>query len=705
MAQFLRPDSDVALGSWTTSPLFSKINETTSNDTPLIVSPQQTLTAMEVGLSDAIAPNAGTRTLRVRARKTNTQQRGLNWSLKVNGTSVQSGTILADLPTTFTTYAITITGAISDYTQVSVELTATGSTGGGGATRSDAEVSWMEFEIPDAAPASYDESVTLSSDSALAEASTAEFGSDVTFDSDTVVDALGGKDIEGLVDLTIDSTITNAGDVTEPEAPLTTFDNTFDTTFAKIQTGGTVYDESLTLGADSDFAELSDLLAELSIDLSGDSVLTEESELVTEPSLNLTGDVDISVTGGADVDESITLTTDNDLTANSDLSTEGSLTLSTDNQLNSVSELVMDGSVSMDSGAGFDEQNIAVIETVRTFLSDNTIEFSDEAVVELVVTLTSVSGLTLENIIDYLNEVSLTSNHSNIYESFVDYLGNIILISEHFNIFSSQGDLEGSREFSTNHTVAFDILTDYFNSLNIEGFTEIVFQSVLELQNLINLTSNSNINIQSDAEGFQESVVLSCRAWFMRLITGSVWDSTFDQSFGIEEYTDINLAEVDMFPEISLPVDSETDQNSVAEFHNTVDLDSDADTGDTSDGVLGNVLDLISEHLILFDLEMDDVFNENRTLTAEGQILFDILGNYVGSLGLTVDVSDFYNIVSELVGELNLSSGSTIQFDTNSTIEKSLTLSANARIRFVGLLKGRLTIIGSKWIKGPKNIR
>jgi hypothetical protein len=67
MPQFLRPSSDISAGAWTTTPLFSKINETSSNDSPLITSPNGSNTTCDLGLSTASTPESGTRTIRIRA--------------------------------------------------------------------------------------------------------------------------------------------------------------------------------------------------------------------------------------------------------------------------------------------------------------------------------------------------------------------------------------------------------------------------------------------------------------------------------------------------------------------------------------------------------------------------------------------------------------------------------------------------------------
>jgi len=144
---YLRPISDITLGSWTTSPLFEKINDSTPNDDTFIISPVQTLTTFEVSLTSSGVPTTPSVTLRVRARKDNTQQRGLSYSIKDGNTVIQSGNIQTDLSTVFTTYNISVTESISNYLSLSVEITATGTIGGAGGTRSAAYISWIELQI------------------------------------------------------------------------------------------------------------------------------------------------------------------------------------------------------------------------------------------------------------------------------------------------------------------------------------------------------------------------------------------------------------------------------------------------------------------------------------------------------------------------------------------------------------------------------
>jgi hypothetical protein len=68
---------------------------------------------------------------------------------------VQSGTVDSNLTDTMNTFSITITGTVTDYSNLSLELISTGTVTGAGTGRRTVEVSWVEFEIPDA-PAAFD---------------------------------------------------------------------------------------------------------------------------------------------------------------------------------------------------------------------------------------------------------------------------------------------------------------------------------------------------------------------------------------------------------------------------------------------------------------------------------------------------------------------------------------------------------------------
>lgn len=144
MAQFGRPASDVAAGSWTTTPLWSKINEVVADDTSFITDAAAGGVA-EVGLSSVVDPLSSTgHIIRVRAKRGASAGTQLAVALYQGATQIAAFT-QASLTTAFVTYTFTLSGAqadaITDYTNLRFRLQ--------GNTSSAVTVSWAEFEVPD----------------------------------------------------------------------------------------------------------------------------------------------------------------------------------------------------------------------------------------------------------------------------------------------------------------------------------------------------------------------------------------------------------------------------------------------------------------------------------------------------------------------------------------------------------------------------
>lgn len=146
MAQFLRPNSDISTGIWTTAPLWSKIDEVTANDSDYLERASTGNASFEVTFNIGAEPAAGTRTLRVRALKSfSTTEVSLLYDLKQGGVSVQSGTIASAVSgNVWTTYTVIISSAISNYANLSVMITSTSNANRG------VFISWIELELPDA---------------------------------------------------------------------------------------------------------------------------------------------------------------------------------------------------------------------------------------------------------------------------------------------------------------------------------------------------------------------------------------------------------------------------------------------------------------------------------------------------------------------------------------------------------------------------
>jgi len=205
MPQFLRPNSDlVTNANWTATPYFEKLDEVSFDDADFVSCGNSNNAAFELGLSSAAIPQAGTRTLRVRCKKgaSGGNQRGLDFILKQGETTVQSGTVEANLTEVYSTVAITISNSITNYSTLSLELASTGAVGGAGGNRRTVEVSWVEFEIPDQEPASYNESLLLDSSSLDAYLSQAIFVNAVALTSSAVDVYVGGLTLVEAISLT-----------------------------------------------------------------------------------------------------------------------------------------------------------------------------------------------------------------------------------------------------------------------------------------------------------------------------------------------------------------------------------------------------------------------------------------------------------------------------------------------------------------------
>ncbi|MGH6718760.1 MAG: hypothetical protein ACREER_05530 [Alphaproteobacteria bacterium] len=158
MAQFARPDSDIAVGLWTATPLWSKIDEATADDADLITSSNNSTSDIcELGTSNVTDPAVSTgHIVRYRYKKSAAGGHTVNLRTRL----LQGATQIAswthnNISETFADATQTLSGAeadsITDYTNLRLEFQRSGDTGGAGGTRRSAIVSWAELEVPNAA--------------------------------------------------------------------------------------------------------------------------------------------------------------------------------------------------------------------------------------------------------------------------------------------------------------------------------------------------------------------------------------------------------------------------------------------------------------------------------------------------------------------------------------------------------------------------
>lgn len=200
MAQFARPSSDISAGSWRTTPLWSKIDDAVgSGDGDFITINQNTNGSCEVALGAITEPNSGTRTLRVRARKSSSggNARTVALNLKQGGSTIQS-LGAQTLTENFQTFSLTVTASITNYADLSVEIVAAGTVTGAGGNRRAVDVADVEFETPDG---------TVEYDLDADTASVAVTGSNAGLISERLLDADSASVVISAQDAELDVTL------------------------------------------------------------------------------------------------------------------------------------------------------------------------------------------------------------------------------------------------------------------------------------------------------------------------------------------------------------------------------------------------------------------------------------------------------------------------------------------------------------------
>lgn len=151
--QYMRPASDVTVNSWTTTPLWSKVNSTnTDGASSFIRNANGNTTAVELSLtSPASTPQGGTCTISVDATAS-----GSSAAEKIT-VAIYEGASLIATPisgtnvtrSTYNLYTGTFnSNLISNWSNVRVRINMST----GGATEF-ISVSWVRLEVPDPAPA------------------------------------------------------------------------------------------------------------------------------------------------------------------------------------------------------------------------------------------------------------------------------------------------------------------------------------------------------------------------------------------------------------------------------------------------------------------------------------------------------------------------------------------------------------------------
>lgn len=168
MAQFARPDADITVGNWTTSPLYESINETASDTSDSIVGPNKQDGTCDIGLSTVTDPAVSTgHIIRITANMFGVPNTGINLLVKLYCGTTLITTYDGDWLETWQTFSYTLStseaDAITDYADLHVEFVQDYITGAQGRCY----VAWFEFEVPNAGGTTHYGEIALSGQSSL----------------------------------------------------------------------------------------------------------------------------------------------------------------------------------------------------------------------------------------------------------------------------------------------------------------------------------------------------------------------------------------------------------------------------------------------------------------------------------------------------------------------------------------------------------
>jgi len=149
-----QPDGDISAGAWTTTPLWSKINEGSGTPNGIyIVSPDNSNTTGECSVQNPSNPGTYTAVqVKAYARKSaaGENQRGLDGDIRINTNLQGQKTFQADLTENFVQYTQTWPGlsfSQSDMNSLQVLFISTGTTGGAPAKRREVHVDYVELVL------------------------------------------------------------------------------------------------------------------------------------------------------------------------------------------------------------------------------------------------------------------------------------------------------------------------------------------------------------------------------------------------------------------------------------------------------------------------------------------------------------------------------------------------------------------------------
>ena len=157
--QMGRPESVVSASNWTGDE--TDVDEITWDDADYLVGSEYNNDTIELALNELIDPESSDdHIIRIRARKDNAagNARGVTVYLVENATVRATWVASADLSNYWTEFSVTLTSgeadSITDYTDLRIRITSTGSTGTPAYNRREVWVSHIELQLPSAPEAS-----------------------------------------------------------------------------------------------------------------------------------------------------------------------------------------------------------------------------------------------------------------------------------------------------------------------------------------------------------------------------------------------------------------------------------------------------------------------------------------------------------------------------------------------------------------------
>lgn len=216
MPQFGRPSADISTGTWTTTPLWEKLDESSPDDTTTEVTTANNPSnvAFEVRVTGITDPEDNTgHVVRVRVKKSASGGRTINFAF----TLLQGSTTIAtwsasNVTNSYATFTRNLTtgeaGNITNYADLRVRVSANNPDTGPGRS---AQCTWIEMEAPDAPapPDPIDETITETSESAIEGEFELAFVADgEVSEATTLLVSELGDSLEEIIEEAIESAVT-----------------------------------------------------------------------------------------------------------------------------------------------------------------------------------------------------------------------------------------------------------------------------------------------------------------------------------------------------------------------------------------------------------------------------------------------------------------------------------------------------------------